>query len=80
MNNVKLLHIKCCFFQIFNSTVALKNLKKCWPQEKVEMTPLHSAMHHYGEFKRYYERVPEEKIEMQVEIHRREEFKEKLLE
>ena len=41
MNNVKLLHIKCCFFQFFNSPVALKNLKKFWPpQEKVEMTPL----------------------------------------
>ena len=24
MNNVKLLHIKCCFFQFFNSPVALK--------------------------------------------------------
>ena len=41
MNNVKLLHIKCCFFQFFNSPVALKNLKNSWPsQEKVEMTPL----------------------------------------
>ena len=41
MNNVKLLHIKCCFFQFFNSLVASKNLKKFWPpQEKVEMTPL----------------------------------------
>ena len=41
MNNVKLLHIKCCFFQFFNSPVALKNIKKIWPpQEKVEMTPL----------------------------------------
>ena len=27
MNNVKLLHIKCCFFQFFNSLVALKNRK-----------------------------------------------------
>ena len=25
MNSVKLLHIKCCFFQFFNSLVALKN-------------------------------------------------------
>ena len=25
MNNVKLLHIKCCFFQFLNSPVALKN-------------------------------------------------------
>ena len=41
MNNVKLLHIKCCFFQFFNSPVALKNIKKLAPpQEKVEMTPL----------------------------------------
>ena len=31
MNNVKLLHIKCCFFQFFNSLVVLKNLKKIWP-------------------------------------------------
>ena len=41
MNNVKLLHIKCCFFQFFNSPVTLKNLKKFrLPQEKIEMTPL----------------------------------------
>ena len=40
MNNVKLLHIKCCFFQFFNSSVALKNKKIIGPQEKVEMTPL----------------------------------------
>ena len=40
MNNVKLLHINC-FFQFFNSQVALKNKKKFRPpQEKVEMTPL----------------------------------------
>ena len=25
MDDVKLLHIKCCFFQFFNSPVALKN-------------------------------------------------------
>ena len=31
MNKVKLLHIKCCFFQFFNSLVASKNLKKFWP-------------------------------------------------
>ena len=44
MNNVKLLHIKCCFFQFFNSPVALQNKKKIWPpQEKVEMTPLVSG-------------------------------------
>jgi hypothetical protein len=34
MNSVKLLHIKCCFFQFFNNTVALKNKKKCWPPRK----------------------------------------------
>ena len=28
MNNVKLLHIKCCFSNFFSSPVALKNLKK----------------------------------------------------
>ena len=27
LSNVKLLHIKCCFFQFFNSLVALKNKK-----------------------------------------------------
>ena len=32
MNNVKLLHIKCCFFQFFNSPVALKI--KFWPPKK----------------------------------------------
>ena len=31
MNNVKLLHIKCCFYQIFNSPVALKNKKMSPP-------------------------------------------------
>ena len=41
MNNVKLRHIKCCFFQFFYSPVALKNItKNLAPQEKVEMTPL----------------------------------------
>ena len=34
MNNFKLLHIKCCFFQIFNSLVALKNEKKFGPAKK----------------------------------------------
>ena len=34
LNNVKLLHIKCCFFQFFNSPVALKNKKKFWPPKK----------------------------------------------
>ena len=33
-NNVKLLHIKCCFFQFFNSLVALKNNKKNLPPKK----------------------------------------------
>ena len=40
MNNVKLLHINCFFFQFFNSQVALENKIKFWPQEKVEMTLL----------------------------------------
>ena len=36
LNNVKLLPIKCCFFQFFNSPAALKILKKFGPpQEKV---------------------------------------------
>ena len=43
MNNVKLLHIKCCFFQFFNSPVALKNTPPP-PQEQVEMTPLHVSL------------------------------------
>ena len=34
MNNVKLLHIKCCFFQFFNSSVALKNKKNFGPPKK----------------------------------------------
>ena len=34
MNNVKLLHTKVLFFQFFNSPVALKNKKKCWPPRK----------------------------------------------
>ena len=34
MNNVKLLHIKCFFFQFFNSPMALKNLKKFGPPRK----------------------------------------------
>ena len=34
MNNVKLLHIKCCFFQFFNSQVALKNKKSFGPPRK----------------------------------------------
>ena len=33
-NNVKLLHIKCCFFQFFNSPVALKNKKNFAPPKK----------------------------------------------
>ena len=46
MNSVKLLHIKCCFFQFFNSPVALEMKKICLPQEKVEMTPLSQANPH----------------------------------
>ena len=47
MNNVKLLHIKCCFFQFFNSPVALKNKNFFWPlQEKIEMTPLNESPGH----------------------------------
>ena len=34
INYVKLLHIKCCFFQFFNSPVAMKNLKNFWPPKK----------------------------------------------
>ena len=34
MNSVKLLHIKCCFFQFFSSPVALKNEKKICPPRK----------------------------------------------
>ena len=34
MNSVKLLHIKWCFFQFFNSPVALKNEKNVWPPRK----------------------------------------------
>jgi len=34
MNSGKLLHIKYCFFQFFNSPAALKNKKKCWPLKK----------------------------------------------
>ena len=47
MNNVKLLHIKCCFSQFFpNSPVALKNLKKklAPPKKKLKWrTPLHES-------------------------------------
>ena len=34
MNNVKLLHIKCCFFQFFNSPVAFKIEIKFGPPKK----------------------------------------------
>ena len=34
MDDVKLLHIKCCFFQFFNSPVALKNKKNFCPPRK----------------------------------------------
>ena len=40
MNNVKLLHITCCFFQFFNSPVALKKLKKISsPKKKLKWRP-----------------------------------------
>ena len=60
MNDVKLLHIKCCFFQFFNSPLALKNKKNLLPppQEKVEMTPLVYSNEYipirYGTEQRYY--------------------------
>ena len=38
MNNVKLLHIKCCFFQFFNSPVALKK-KILAPKKKLKWRP-----------------------------------------
>ena len=50
MNNVILLHIKCCFFQFFNSPVALKNKKILAPQEKVEMTPLVIDLNNIAKF------------------------------
>ena len=34
INKVKLLHIKCCFYQFFNSPVALKNQKNFGPPRK----------------------------------------------
>ena len=41
MNSVKLLHIKCCFFPIFQYSGGIEKYKKNFgPQEKVEMTPL----------------------------------------
>ena len=41
MNDVKLLHIKCYFFPIFQQSGGIeKYFKKFGPQEKVEMTPL----------------------------------------
>ena len=41
MNNVKLLHIKCCFFSNFSIVRWHWKIKKISrPQEKVEMTPL----------------------------------------
>ena len=41
MNNVKLLHIKCCFFSNFSVVRWHWRIKKnSAPQEKVEMTPL----------------------------------------
>ena len=40
MNSVKLLHIKCCFFNLSIVQVALKNKKNFGPPKKVEMRPL----------------------------------------
>ena len=40
MNDVKLLHIKCCFFPIFQYSGGIKNEKIFGPREKVEITPL----------------------------------------
>ena len=40
MNNIKLLHIKCCFFLIFQKTSAIEKKNNLAPQEKVEITPL----------------------------------------
>ena len=49
MNNVKLLHIKCCFFQFFNSPVALKNKKKFGPpKKKLKWRPWSGASSHGG--------------------------------
>ena len=40
MNNVKLLNIKCLFFQFFHSQVALKNFKKMLaPKKKLKWRP-----------------------------------------
>ena len=39
MNNVKLLHTKCCFFQFFNSPVALKNKINSPPKKKLKWRP-----------------------------------------
>ena len=39
MNIVKLLHIKCCFFQFFNSPVALKNKKILAPRKSWNDAP-----------------------------------------
>ena len=39
MNSVKLLHIKCCFFQFFNSPVALKKKYFCPPKKKLKWRP-----------------------------------------
>ena len=41
MNNVKLLHIKCCFFQFFKSPVAWKNFKKFAPKKKLTWRSCH---------------------------------------
>ena len=49
MNNVKLLHIKHCFFQFFNSPVALKNKKNLDSKKKMKWRPCtHPSMNSAG--------------------------------
>ena len=48
MNDVKLLHIKCCFFQFFNSPVAWKNKKNFGPpKKKLKWRPWKGALCFY---------------------------------
>ena len=51
MNNVKLLHIKCWFFQFFNSPVALKNFKKIWPPPRKSWNDASGSSHSTGAYK-----------------------------
>ena len=42
------IYIKCCFFQFFNSPVALKNLKKfCPPKKKLKWRPCQETVYKY---------------------------------